>query len=46
MKNSERGNVCFGIYIDDCLIIGNENGIYHAIDGIKTYKFGLKIVHD
>jgi hypothetical protein len=46
MKNSELGNVCFGIYIDDYLIIGNENGINGVIDGLKTYKFGLKIMND
>jgi hypothetical protein len=46
MKYSERGIVFFGIYIDDRLITGNENGMHHIIDGLKSYKFGLKIADD
>jgi hypothetical protein len=34
------------VYVEDCLVIGNENGINDVIDGLKTYKFGLKIVDD
>jgi hypothetical protein len=27
-------------------VIGNENGINDVINGLKTYKFGLKIASD
>jgi hypothetical protein len=40
------GIVFVGIYVNDCLVIGNENGINDVIDGLKTYKFGLKIAND
>jgi hypothetical protein len=45
-KYTEHGNVFVGIYVDDCLVIGNENGINDVINGVKTYKFGLKIAND
>jgi hypothetical protein len=35
-----------GIYVDDCLVIGNENSINDVIDGLKTYKFWVKIADD
>jgi hypothetical protein len=45
-KYTEHGIVFVGIYVDDCLVIGNENGINDVINGLKTYKFGLKIAND
>jgi hypothetical protein len=27
-------------------VIGNENGINYVINGLKSYKFGLKIAND
>jgi hypothetical protein len=30
----------------NCLVIGNENGINDVINGLKNYKFGLKIAND
>jgi hypothetical protein len=45
-KYTEHGIVFVGIYINDCLVISNENGINDVINGLKTYKFGLKIAND
>jgi hypothetical protein len=45
-KFKEHGIVFVGIYVDNCLVIGNENGINDIINGLKTYKFGLKIAND
>jgi hypothetical protein len=45
-KHTEHGIVFVGIYIDGFLVIGYENGINDVIDGLKTYKFGLKIAND
>jgi hypothetical protein len=45
-KYTEHGIVFVGIYVDNCLVIGNENGLNDVIDGLKTYKFGLKIAKD
>jgi hypothetical protein len=36
----------FGIYVNHYLVIENENGINDFINGLKTYKFGLKIADD
>jgi hypothetical protein len=46
MKYTEHGIVFVGIYVNNCLVIGNENGIYDVINGLKTYKFELKIAND
>jgi hypothetical protein len=40
-KYTEHGIVFVGIYVNDCL-----NGINDVINGLKTYKFGLKIAND
>jgi hypothetical protein len=45
-KYTEHGIVFVGIYVDDCLVIGNEKDINDVINGLKTYKFGLKIAND
>jgi hypothetical protein len=45
-KDTEHGIVFVGIYVNDCLVIGNENSINDIIDRLKTYKFGLKIAND
>jgi hypothetical protein len=45
-KYTEHGIVFVGIYVHDYLLIGNENGINDVINGLKTYKFGLKIAND
>jgi hypothetical protein len=45
-KYTEHGIVFVGIYVNDCFVIGNENGINDIINGLKTYKFGLKIEDD
>jgi hypothetical protein len=45
-KYKEHGIVIVGIYADNYLVIGNENGINDVIDGLKIYKFGLKIAND
>jgi hypothetical protein len=45
-KYTENGIVFVGIYVYDYLVIGNENGINDVIDGLKTYKLGLKIAND
>jgi hypothetical protein len=35
-KYTEHRIVFVGINVDDCLVIGNENGIYDVIDGLKN----------
>jgi hypothetical protein len=45
-KYTEHAIVFVGIYVDDCLVIGNENGINDVINGLKTYKIRLKIAND
>jgi hypothetical protein len=45
-KYTEHGIVFVGIHVDDCLVIGNDNVVNDVIDGLKTYKFGLKIASD
>jgi hypothetical protein len=45
-KYTEHGIVFVGIYVDNCIVTGNENGINDIIDGLKAYKFGLKITND
>jgi hypothetical protein len=45
-KYTEHGIVFVGVYINDCLVIGNENSINDVINGLKSYKFGLKIAND
>jgi hypothetical protein len=45
-KYTEHGIVFIVIYVNNCLMIGNENNINDVIDGLKTYKFGLKIAND
>jgi hypothetical protein len=42
-KYTEHGIVFVETYFDNGHVIGNENGINNIIDGLKTYKFGLKI---
>jgi hypothetical protein len=46
MKYTEHGIVFFGIYVDNCLVIGNVKDINDVINGLKTYKFGLKVAND
>jgi hypothetical protein len=46
MKYAEHGIVFVGIYVNDCLVIVNKNDINDVIDGLKTYKFGMKIADD
>jgi hypothetical protein len=46
MKYTEHGIVFFGIYVNNCLVIGNENGINDVINRLKNFKFGLKIAND
>jgi hypothetical protein len=45
-KYTEHGIVFVGIYVDGCLVIGNEKGINDLINGLKSYKFGLTIATD
>jgi hypothetical protein len=45
-KYTEHGIVSVGIYVDNRLVIGNENGINDVINELKAYKFGLKIAND
>jgi len=35
--------VLIGIYVDDCLVIGNDEEIDDVIDGLKKHNFGLKV---
>jgi hypothetical protein len=46
MKYTEHGIVFFGIYVDNCLVIGNVKDINDVINGLKTYKLGLKVAND
>jgi hypothetical protein len=34
---TEHGAVFFRIYVDDCLVIGNEKDINDVINGLKTW---------
>jgi hypothetical protein len=45
-KYTEHGIVFVGIYVNDCLVIGNENGVNDVIDGLKIYISGQKIAND
>jgi hypothetical protein len=36
-KYTEHGIVFAGIYVNNCLMIGNKNGINDGINGLKTY---------
>jgi hypothetical protein len=43
LRNIRNMDAFVGIYVNDCLVIRNENGINDVINGLKTYKFRLKI---
>ena len=42
-KYSNHGIVLLGIYVDDCLVIGSNEGIDDVINGLKMHTFGLKV---
>ena len=39
---SNHGIVLLGVYVDDCLVIGSNEGIDEVINGLKIHKFRLK----
>jgi hypothetical protein len=39
-KNTEHGILFDGIYVNDCLVIGNDNGIHDVIMGSKPTNLG------
>jgi hypothetical protein len=34
------------IYVDDCLVIGTDEGIDNLINNLRDYNFGLKVSHN
>ena len=43
IKHSEFGIVMVAVYVDDCLVVGSEEGIQDMINCLKNCDFGLKI---
>jgi hypothetical protein len=43
IKHCNQGIVIIAIFVDDCLIIGDDTNINDDIDELKKYDFGLKI---
>jgi hypothetical protein len=42
MKTSSKGLAFIAIYMDDCLIVVDDEAIKDAIKGLKTHDFTLK----
>ena len=42
MKNGTKGIVFIAIYVDDCLLIGTEEAINEAVEGLQAHGFKLK----
>jgi Reverse transcriptase (RNA-dependent DNA polymerase) len=43
IKRFNQGIVIIAIYVDDCLIIGDDLNMNKVIEELKGYKFGLKV---
>jgi Reverse transcriptase (RNA-dependent DNA polymerase) len=43
IKNFNQGIVIIAIYINDCLITGDDSNIIEVIEELKGYNFGLKV---
>jgi Reverse transcriptase (RNA-dependent DNA polymerase) len=43
IKHFNQGIVIIAIYVDDCLIIGDDLKINEVIEELKGYNFGLKV---
>jgi histone deacetylase 1/2 len=43
IKHFNQGIVIIAIYVDDCLIIGDDSKINEVIEELKGYNFGLKV---
>jgi hypothetical protein len=43
IKHLDQGIVIIAIYVDDCLIIGDDSNINEVIEELKGYNFGLKV---
>jgi len=42
IKHSDLGIVMVAVYVDDCLVVGNEKAIDDMIECLKRSEFGLK----
>jgi hypothetical protein len=42
-QGSNQGIVMVAIYVDDCLIIGDDSKINEVIEELKGYNFVLKV---
>jgi hypothetical protein len=43
INHSEFGIVMVAVYVDNCLVVGSEEGIQDMINCLKNCDFGLKI---
>jgi Reverse transcriptase (RNA-dependent DNA polymerase) len=43
IKHSEFGIVMVAVYVDNCLVVGSEEGIQDMINCLENCDFGLKI---
>jgi Reverse transcriptase (RNA-dependent DNA polymerase) len=43
IKHFNQGIVIIAIYVDNCLIIGDDSKINEVIEELKGYHFGLKV---
>jgi Reverse transcriptase (RNA-dependent DNA polymerase) len=43
IQHSNQGIVIIAIYVNDCLIIGDDSKINEVIEELKGYNFGLKV---
>jgi len=43
IRHFDQGIVMIAIYVDNCLIVGDDANIKNVIEELKSYDFGLKI---
>jgi hypothetical protein len=46
IKYSDLVVTLIAIYVDDCLVIGTDEGIDNVVNNLRDYKFCLKVNHD
>jgi hypothetical protein len=46
IKHSDLVMTLIAIYVDDCLVIGTDEGIDNVINNLRDYSFLLKVDHN